>query len=712
MSSHQWRFFRAGGFDQVSIETGDDLLALETLDQKLWVALSCPVKNLEFDARMLELLDSDHDGHIRVPEIIEGIRWASAHLKDPDTLVAGMDGISLSAINEESEEGKILAASARQILIHLGKGDSDVITTEDTANEAAILAQMKFNGDGIVPADAADDPAVALAIGEIIDCLGAETDHSGKPGISQEKVDRFFAEAQAYAQWQTQASDDPSLPILGNATQAALEILQTVEDKINDYFIRCRLAGFDERAVVPLNPSEADYQKLALLNLAASEEPFALFPLAKIERSRPLPLQDEINPAWARQMAAFRQDVVVPILGKKENIMEDEWIAINDGFARYAAWCAAKPVTSVEKLGMERIRAILDGGFREAIETLIAKDRSYESESKAISSVDKLVRYCRYLHTLINNFTAFRDFYGHQSKAVFQAGSLYLDGRSCDLCVKVEDVAAHAVLATLSRVYLVYCTCTRAGGAEKMTIAAAITAGDSDQIILGRNGVFYDRSGLDWDATVVRIIEHPINLRQAFWAPYKQAGRLIGEQLSKVAAARSKATEEKMAVPVVQTATKADSGKPAEEKAFDVGKFAGIFAAVGLAIGAIGTALASIITGLLRLAWWQLPLAALAFILIISGPSIFIAWFKLRQRNLGPILDANGWAVNTRAKINITFGRALTAVARLPEGAEKPLRDPFADKQSPWGLYASAAILIIACLLIWKFVYLDRWLAP
>lgn len=46
-----WRFFRAGGFDQVRLDTGAELLALDTLDQKLWVALSCPVKGIEFNNR-------------------------------------------------------------------------------------------------------------------------------------------------------------------------------------------------------------------------------------------------------------------------------------------------------------------------------------------------------------------------------------------------------------------------------------------------------------------------------------------------------------------------------------------------------------------------------------------------------------------------------------------------------------------------------------
>ena len=57
-----------------------------------------------------------------------------------------------------------------------------------------------------------------------------------------------------------------------------------------------------------------------------------------------------------------------------------------------------------------------------------------------------------------------------------------------------------------------------------MTIAAAFTAGDSDNLMVGRNGVFYDRKGRDWDATIVKIVEHPISIRQAFWLPYKQFG--------------------------------------------------------------------------------------------------------------------------------------------------------------------------------------------
>ena len=76
-TKHVWKFFRTGGLDQVSLETAEDLLALSQLDQKLWVALSCPVKGLELDEQTLSLINADGDGHIHVREIIAAVNWAA-----------------------------------------------------------------------------------------------------------------------------------------------------------------------------------------------------------------------------------------------------------------------------------------------------------------------------------------------------------------------------------------------------------------------------------------------------------------------------------------------------------------------------------------------------------------------------------------------------------------------------------------------------------
>ncbi|MCX8022427.1 MAG: hypothetical protein N2745_06595 [Syntrophorhabdaceae bacterium] len=709
MASHKWRFFRVGGFDQVAIDTGEDILHLGELDQKLWAVLSCPVKDLEFDKKTLEYLDTDKDGHIRVPEVLEAVTWTGSLIKKPDVLVNESEGIPLDAINDSTEEGKIIFNSARQILQNLGKEREGIITVEDTGNEDRIFSQTRFNGDGIIPALSTDDEDIKAVINDIILCLGAETDRSGNPGISKEMLEKFVYDAKLYSEWHEELFKDPSILVLGGATEDAYTVLLRVRDKIDDFFIRCNLAKFDRRSSELLNPSMEDYQRIAPCDLSSSKEAYASFPIAIVEPGKPLPLIEGLNPAWVEPIKKFRDSVVTPILGEKESITIDEWDKIKAFFIPYETWINKKPETSIEKLGIERVKEVLRGNYGMAIEELIQKDRSFETQANAIASVDKLVRYCKYLHTFINNFVAFRDFYSLKKKAIFQAGTLYLDGRSCELCIKVDDIASHATLSNLSNVYLVYCNCVRRGGTDKMTIVAAFTAGDSDQLMVGRNGVFYDRGGQDWDATVVRILEHPISIRQAFWSPYKQASKMISEQLMKIAAARSKASSERLAVQAMQAGTQAATGKPKEaEKAFDAGKFAGIFAAIGLAIGFIGSAITSILTGLLRLAWWQLPLLFIFIILAISGPSMFIAWIKLRRRNLGPILDANGWAVNTRAKINIKFGTSLTGIAKIPEGSERLLKDPYADKKTPWGLYLLIALIIIAVLILWKVGVLSK----
>lgn len=709
-SNHRWRFFRAGGFDQVLLETGADLMSLEALDQKLWVALSCPVSGIEFDAKSLAFVDADADGHIRAPEILAAVQWAGKVLKDPEYLIHRKDRLPLSAIDEGTEEGKAVLGGAKLVLSVLGESKATEITLDDASDTARIFSQARFNGDGIVPAKSAEDPALAAVIEEILGSLGGENDRGGEPGVTAEAIERFYTEAKAIADW-WEAVGKPETHPFGADTAARYELFLSLKPKIEDYFQRCRLAAYDGRSVALLGPAEADYQNLAATTLRGDTEAVAGFPLSVAAAGKALSLADALNPVYADAVRRFAVEIVLPVLGSAESLTDGGWGTICARFAPYEAWLEAKPATAVEKLGEVRVRAILAEDSKAALLDLVTRDKAVEPEVTAIVSVERLLRYCRDLHLLVNNFVSFRDFYTRKGKATFQAGTLYLDGRSCDLCITISDVGKHAAIATLSRVCLAYCDCVRRGGGEKTTIAAAFTAGDSDFLTVGRNGVFYDRRGQDWDATIVRILEHPISVRQAFWAPYKRLARLIGEQTQKMAAARSKAADDRAALQAIAATQNVAAGKPVPPPPppFDVAKFAGIFAAIGLAIGAIGTMLAAVMTGILKLAWWQIPILIVAIILLISIPSALLAWLKLRKRNIGPILDANGWAVNARAKINIPFGTSLTAAARLPVNAERSLADPFAEKRSPWKLYVVLAALLAAALVLWRYGYLARW---
>ncbi len=712
MTPHPWRFFRAGGFDQVLLETGADLFALAELDQKLWVVLSCPVEGVEFDKRTLELIDTDRDGHIRAPEILAALEWLRPRLKEPELLISGAEGVPLAGIDEGNEAGAQLLNSAKTLLANIGKADAQLITVADTVDSIRIFGKNRFNGDGVIPPAAADDTALQQWLNDIVACMGGEPDRSGELGISLDTLTRFSADAAAWLAWQGEAEADPAIRLLGHAADMAGDRWQGIRGKIEDFFLRCRLALYDSRAATVMNSSDADLAALASRNLAEAGEEIAALPLAAVNTGQTLDLTQGVNPAWVKQLEEFRQQVVRPLLGDLAQLSLADWMELQERLVDYDLWWSRRVETPLSGLGLARLRQWSDDRVETALAALLQQDLDLKEAADAMEGVEKLVRFCRDLLPLVNNFVSFSDFYTGRGKAIFQAGTLYLDGRSCELCVKVNDIVKHALLASLSRVYLVYCDCLRNGGSERMTIAAAFTSGDSDQLLVGRNGIFYDRSGVDWDATVSRIIDHPISIRQAFWAPYKRIIRMVGEQLQKLAAARSRQAEEKAVSSIMQLGDKKVEGKqlppPQHQQMFDVGKFAGIFAAIGLAVGAIGTAIASVISGFFRLAWWQMPLALAGVMLMISGPSLAIAWFKLHQRNLGPLLDANGWAVNARAKLNIPFGASLTAVSRLPEGTRQLLADPFAEKHAPWRLYLAILAGFLLLLAAWQLGWLNR----
>ena len=696
-TTHTWKFFRAGGFDQVKLESGADLASLDQLDQKLWVALACPTRGLEFDDRTLDLVDADKDGRVRVPEIIAAAKWATSLLKNPDDLLKGSPTLSLAAINDATPEGKQILASAKQTLINLGKKDAASIGLEEVGDTAKIFAATNFNGDGIIPADAASDDATKSAIAAIMACLGIENDRSGKPGIGQAKADQFFAEAQAHSDWWKQAEGDQNILPLGEATAAASAAVKAVKIKVDDFFARCRLAAFDVRSISALNRAESEYVALATKDLTNNSAEIANFPLAQIAAGKALPLVDGVNPAWAGALATLQSAAVKPLLGDKNSITEADWNLLNAKLAPFATWSAGKVGATVEKLGLKRVREILAGDSKIKIGALILQDKALESEANAIANVEKLVRFNRDLYTLCVNFVSFKNFYSRKIPAIFQAGRLYLDQRSCDLCLTVEDAAKHATMAGLAGAYLAYIDCVRKATGETLSIVAIFSQGDDDNLMIGRNGVFYDRKGRDFDATITKIVANPISLRQAFWAPYKKFVRFIEEQVAKRAAAADAATTASL-----QSA--ATSAPPAAPVKIDTGTLA----AIGLVLTTLMGALGVIFTKIFGLPPWEIPLAFLAILLAISMPSVVIAWLKLRKRNLGPILDANGWAVNASAKMNVPFGASLTQIAALPPGSQRDLHDPFAEKKSPWPRIITVLVVLVVIGLGWYLGKLDK----
>lgn len=712
----RWKFRRLGGLDQATFETGEDLRRLRELDPKLWVALSCPASGLEFDQRTLTLVDRDKDNRIRIPEIIEAVEWACGLLKDPGELREERQTMPLAAIDDDNPEGARLLATAKAILASLGKPGATDLTQEDVTQAAAHASEQVFNGDGILPAIDAFGPEVRDFIRDALAVSGGMEDAGGEIGVNRAIAAAFAATLRAWLDWR-QSVNAASSPLAEN-TPEAWSLLCDLKDKMDDYFLRCELAAYSPASLEALNNENRGVAagENGLLNGAV----LAAMPLSRIGPDRPLDLHEGINPAWRDKLERLG-GLAGPFLAKPGTMTRAEWLTLQTGFEEYARALSGKPepvaaavsvppTLTVDKLGEDRIREILAGDSLERFNRLAEQDANVPGAAADIAKVERLVLYYRHLHRLLENFVSFGEFYAPDRKAAFQSGSLFIDGRICRLCMPADSVETHSVLAANSQLYLLYCECTRgrkAGEADgkKINIVAAVTAGNADLLVQNRNGVYVDNTGQDWDATVVKIVSNPIGLWQAVWSPYKKFGNMITEQLSKFASDRQKVLMDTASKKIGEISAVSAPGTPPPK--FDVTRNIGMFAAVGLALGALGTAAGSIATALFSMEWWQFPLLFFGIFAVISGPSVLMAYLKLRQRTLGPLLEASGWAVNARVPLNRVLSRRLTSVAALPKGAIRVAGDPLSGARHLRGRVFLVCFLI-GCLAMAGWLYLRR----
>ena len=376
-------------------------------------------------------------------------------------------------------------------------------------------------------------------------------------------------------------------------------------------------------------------------------------PLVTDEPDKTLPLKDHLNPKHLEAILDFAAKCVAPVLGERDSIDRLEWKKIKAAFAPYRAWLAAKPVASApEKAGLE--------------------------------DEERLVRYRMNLGEFLVNYVSMARLYSGKGGAMFQTGVLRIDGKELNLCFHVESEAAHSALSGRSECCVIYLKLTRPEEGATRTICAVVTAGTVGGLYVGRNGVFYDRDGRNWEATITKVVEAQVSLAEAFWMPWKKLGAAIANAVKKFLGDRESAADAKLAAGAQNVAAGKKDGSGAGGAAL-----ASSVAAIGIGIGMIGAAAASLVAAVKGMGPWQAVAAVLAIILIVSLPSVILTWFKLRRRDLGAILNAGGWAVNRQMRFSMKLARTFTKCARTSE----------------WWLYAIllAILLGLAGYTAWTF---------
>jgi len=352
-------------------------------------------------------------------------------------------------------------------------------------------------------------------------------------------------------------------------------------------------------------------------------------PLVTDEPDVVLPLKDHLNPKHLEAVLDFAAKCVVPVLGERETLSRIEWKAIKAKFAPYRAWRAAKPTP-------------------------------FAAARAELEDEERVLRYKTGLPKLMRNYLGMEDLYDPKKTAIFQVGTLRIDAKELNLCFAVSDEAAHAALAGKSACCILYLKLTRPGENATRHICAVVTAGRVGGLYVGRNGVFQDCDGKDWEAVVTRVLEAQVSLVEAFWMPWRKMGEAIMGMVEKFVGEKQVKSPDALGQMAKQQAVKQSEAK--QNAGGNGAALASSVAAIGIGIGMVGAAVASLMAAIKGLLWWQILIGVAAIILAVSLPSVVLAWFKLRKRDLGAILNAGGWAVNRSMRFSMRLARTFTRV--------------------------------------------------
>lgn len=678
MKKHSWKFARFGGVTQLVFETAEDILQLRELDQKLWTVLSLPCSGLFFDEETARILDIDNDGYIRPPEILAAVDFLAASLNDVGVIMQAGESLELSAIKDEA-----LAGTATWLLKKIG-GGQNALTLSTVTDEAKALYEHETD-------EFAENDSNEERLKKVITLFV-----KANPDSTAEEIrEKMKAEKAAYLE----RHNSLDTVLYGLKLEQMIKAVKTfdgIQKKVDDFFLRCKFLDYDKNSASVLNDHSDFMKTLANIEVDTANEALKSLPLAVPNTEKTLDLKAHINPAWISETNALYADIILPLCGELYSLNERDWKNICAKISDFKNFYAGEAVLSVSQLDADFLKTYNfdDPEMQQVIDERIR----FEREKTNMHALKKLLLLRRDFFTLLNNYVSFYDFYAGKG-SIFQAGVMFFDSREAHLCFSINSDARHATLDPISGAYLLYCDIFR--GKEKQQVLCLLTNGASDNIVVGQNAVFYDRAGNDWNALVTKIVANPVSIREAFFAPYKKLVRLIEEQIAK----RASSAEEKSNELIAQAATKTVNAPVESAQALPAKKMdLGTIALIGTAIGGISTLIGSILSVLFGLGYW-VPLGLFGLLLLISGPSMILAGMKLRKRSFAPILQANGWAVNSSTRINIPLGTSLTKLAKLPANAKLAGLDPFAEKKTGKKVFIIVLIILLIAAAVFCWFY-------
>ncbi len=641
--SASMRFRRYGRTTHLIIESAEDLRSMLTLEEELWMATGAPIEGIDCDRPFLDLLDADGDGRLLCADLKRAVQWILSLLRDSAGALAGSPVLRLADIDAIGEEGRRIRDAAAGMLTRIGRTGEADISLEEVRGIKSEMEKAPVSAAGVVLEDAAENAGVKAFLADILATVGGAPHPGGKLGVGEEHLSKFLAEAEAYLIWHGKGTltgkKRTDIMPLGRDTPTAYALLSSLRGKLDQYFSQCRIVALDARLAGRFGPVR-EPEKLDLTESTVIEELLQKSPVSQPRPERTLHFAEGLNPYFEPALLRLRKEVLEPALERTvKTLSENDWRAVKAFFSAHEAWAGKKTKSSIVTLEIEKLRAYTNGAHAGGIRTLIARGRATKSALDDARLVEKLILYQAHLLPLVNNFVSFPDLYDNDRRALFEAGTLVMDGRSFRFAVRVRDRAAHLKLAKASHMFVLYIEVHAEKAEAHYEVAVPVTAGGRGNLHVGKRGLFRDLNGREHDAEVVSILENPIGFGEAVMAPFQQIGRTLMGKIESITAG----AEKKLDSSVTQASVSVQQPSPASPTM--------AIGAVMMGTAALGSAGAFITKTLAGIALYKVLAGDAMAVGAVILPTVVAAFLKLRRRDLSAILEASGWTINARMRL-------------------------------------------------------------
>ncbi|WP_224244994.1 kinesin [Hyalangium gracile] len=655
---------RYGGSLQVDIPHFDALVEAIHIPETQWMATACPLEGLQCDPRFLSFMDADGNGRIRVAEVREAVKHTAKLLQSRKGADARSDVLEMDAL---SPEGAKLRAAALRILGALKVTDTARISLEQVRASEKVLREAGLNGDGIVAPAFLPEKVRGLAA-RIMAAFPEVKNRAGQAGIDPPTLQRF---REARAALLTHMAQKEAVHVWGEPSLERARRIAAVKPLLDAYFLQCRVVAAQPDAAASLK-LPAGRVEGALGDTAALEKAAAVLPIAPPKPSGGLTWAELYRGPAFEVLEAFRKDVAAPVTADAEKLSDAAWKELSSKADAVLAWQATFDASPVRGMVAE-LPSIADGDLA-TLEAASQADLALKEELDAITELERLILFQRWLLPFANNFISMPDLYTAKKRALFEKGTLILGGRKYTLAVLAQPRAAHAALTSQGTTCILYVQVTPREGGPGYEVAVPVTRGRSAYLEVGKRGIFHDVEGKEYDALVTHVFRQPVSLWEAMTMPFQRIGRFISSKVEAFASSGDKAFEEQLEKGYASTtaaataAATAPGAAPAAAPA-QGGGLAGLIAAGGIAFAALGSSLAFIVSQARSLTLVDVLSAAITIAAAVMLPAGLFGWLKLRRRNLALLLEGSGWALNDRLMLTPDLAALVTRKPRLPKGS-------------------------------------------